>query len=235
MKICIDIDDFHTFPPWDCTDAIEEILVRYPQAKFTLFATPRMKGTSLSEKPVAVDRVRNLMRRGSVELFAHGLTHRKILNGEFGFLPELLAGARIDRAFALFREAGVECGRGFKFPWNVYGRGALRALEKRGLMLFTNKIEPEYAGIQVAWMEHGNIRRRRIQTGAYRYGKPATPGAGDILYYHGHAQAVRSTGLGESCDNLMRELEELSSHAELEFVFCSDASIFSEFRVGNHS
>jgi hypothetical protein len=233
MKVCIDIDDYHTFPPWDCTDTLGEILARYPEAKFTLFFTPRMKGTAFTDEPRAVDRIRVLVRRGSVELFPHGLTHRRIVNGEFGSLPEFLAGARIDRAFALFREAGVECGKGFKFPWNVYGRGALRALEKRGLILFTNKIETEYAGFQAAWTEHGRIRKRRIQTGDYRYGKPAFPGAGDILYYHGHAQAVRSTGVRESRDTLIEELDELSSRAELEFIFCSDSSILSEFHVEN--
>jgi hypothetical protein len=228
MKICIDIDDYHTFPPWECTDVLGEILSRYPEAKFTLFFTPRMKGIPFNEKPHAVDKVRDLMRRGNVEVLAHGLTHKRFVNGEFGSLPEFLAGARIDRAFALFREAEIECGKGFKFPWNMSSRGSLRALEKRGYVLFSNKHEEGYGGRQVAWMNYGKLRKRWVQTAEYRYGQPTLPQQTEIIYYHAHAQNVRSNGIRESCKNLLRELGELERLADLEFIFCSDRSIFSE-------
>jgi hypothetical protein len=229
MKICIDVDDYHTAPRWDCTDVFYQILERHTGAKFTVFFTPLMEGIPLTAHPEALDRVHALLRSGHLEVFGHGLTHKKFLNGEFGSLPKAIAGRRIDRAFALFREASVDCGKGFKFPWNMYSRGALRALEERGCMLFSNKVEREYGGRQAAWVNHGKIMKRYIQTGDYRYGIPLPPGPSDIVYYHGHAQSMRSNGMRESCANLLKELDVLKIRAELEYVFCSDRSIFSEF------
>jgi len=83
MKFCKDIDDYHSYPRWDCSDAIERFVDIFPDIKFTVFLTPYMKRHSIFDYPVAIERLVNLIKNNNVEVFLHGLTYKKIINGDF--------------------------------------------------------------------------------------------------------------------------------------------------------
>lgn len=226
MKVCIDIDDYHTFPRWDCTDILLRLISEFPHIKFSIFFTPFMKRIPLTDYPQALDRLREMIHGGSVEVFPHGLTHRKFINGEFGGVPRCVAKRRITRAFDLLEKAQIPCGKGFKFPWNLYNDASLQVLEERGYTLFTNRREKRFKGEVIIWKNYRNVMKRYIQPEDYRHGKPEPPDAESIVYYHSHAQNVRKTGIREGHKNLIKELKELERIAPLEFIFCSQINAF---------
>jgi len=219
MKVCIDIDDYHSFPRYDCSDVLHELISSFPEIKFTLFFTPYMKKIPLTDYPRALDVIRRMIESGHVEVFPHGLTHTKILNGEFGGLPRVSARRRIQKSFSLFTKADIPTGRGFKFPWDLYNRAALAVLEEMGCALFSHKTAAGFRGRKVLWRDGRNVRKRYIQTADYDYGRPSKVGDDDIVYYHAHAQNMRHNGIREACANLTAELEELGG--DVEFIFCS--------------
>jgi len=221
MKVCIDIDDYHSFPRYDCSDILHELLSRFPDIKFTLFFTPFMKKIPLTDYPRALDAVRQMIESGHVEVFGHGLTHTKIINGEFGGLPRGIARRRIEKSFSLFTKADIPAGRGFKFPWDLFNRAALAVLEEMGCTLFSHKKPVEFRGELISWRDGQNVRKRHIQTADYDYGRPSMPGQKDIVYYHGHAQNMHHNGIRESCKNLIAELRDLGAPDDVEFIFCS--------------
>ncbi len=221
MKVCIDIDDYHSFPRWDCSDILQELLSRFPDIRFTLFFTPLMKKIPLTDYPHALDAVRRMIKGESVEVFPHGLTHTKIINGEFGGLPRAWARRRIHKSFDSLTRADITAGRGFKFPWDLYNRAALDVLEEMDCLLFSHKRVRDFKGRQVSWREGQKVKKRYIQTAHYDYGRPAGPDGGSVIYYHGHAQNMRHNGIRESCDNLTAELRALGAPGDVEFIFCS--------------
>ncbi|KPJ84316.1 MAG: hypothetical protein AMS17_16420 [Spirochaetes bacterium DG_61] len=222
MKVCIDIDDFHSFPKWDCTDVLLRCVEQIPEIKFTLFFTPFMKKIPATDYPQSLERLRELIETGNVEVYLHGLTHMKFLNGEFGALPMNIVRKRILKSFQYTERCRIPFKRGYKFPWNVYNSASLKALERLDLVLFSNKYEKEFHGRQVIWENRDHIKKRYIQPANYRHGRPVKPLSTDTIYYHGHAQNVRSTGIRESCNTLLKELSELKNMTDVDFIFCSD-------------
>lgn len=221
MKVCIDIDDYHSFPRWDCSDVLEELVSVFPDIKFTLFVTPYMKKMPITDYPQALDAINRLIESEHVEVFPHGLTHTKILNGEFGRLPKGAARKRIARSFSLLEKAGIPTGSGYKFPWDLYSRAALAVLDENNYILFTHK-DAGFHGKKVTWADQEKISRRYIQTADYRYGRPKSPGRTSVVYYHGHAQNMRGNGIRESCKHLIAELRGLGAPDSVDFIFCSE-------------
>lgn len=221
MKVCIDIDDYHSFSRYDCTDVMMKLVNKFPEIKFTVFFTPLMRNIPLTDYPQALDRLREMVESGNAEVFPHGLTHRRFFKGEFGMLPRFAARRKVQLSTGLLSRARVPFKKGFKFPWNVYSRAALGVLEELGYILFTNRPEYRFSGKQVVWDNCIGVICRYVQTAEYRYGKPADPPEDSVVYYHGHAQNIRYNGIRESCKNLISEIEELQSHGEVEFIFCS--------------
>jgi hypothetical protein len=225
MKVCIDIDDYHSFPKWDCTDVLLRFVKRIPEIRFTLFFTPFMKKIPATDYPQSLERLRELIEKGNVEVFIHGLTHMKYLNGEFRTLPMNIVRKRILKSLQYTEKCQIPFKRGYKFPWNMYNRASLKALENLDLILFSNKYEKGFKGRQVIWENRDHIKKRYIQPANYRYGRPPKPLSTDTIYYHGHAQNVRSTGIRESYKNLLHELSELKKMADMMFIFCSDLAV----------
>ena len=221
MKVCIDIDDYHSFPRYDCTDVMIKLIEKFPDIKFTVFFTPLMRNIPLADYPQALDRLREIIENGNVEVFPHGLTHRRFFRGEFGMLPGPVARKKVERSVRLLSRARIPFRDGFKFPWNVYSRAALSVLEELGFILFTNRIEYMFSGKQVVWDKSSGVVCRYVQTEEYRYGKPPAHGADSLIYYHGHAQNMRSNGIRESYKNFISEMKELQGLRNLEFIFCS--------------
>jgi len=222
MKVCIDIDDYHSFPKWDCTDVLLRFVERIPEIRFTLFFTPFMKKIPATDYPQSLERLRELIDQGNVEVFLHGFTHMKYLNGEFGALPRRFVRRRVLKSIRYAERCTIPFKWGYKFPWNVYNRASLKVLEELKLTLFSNKYEKDFHGTQVIWENNGHVRKRYIQPEQYRHGRPDKPLSTDILYYHGHAQNVRSTGIRESFHTLLLELSELRKMHDMVFIFCSD-------------
>jgi len=222
MKVCIDIDDYHTFPKWDCSDVIERFVEAFPDIKFTLFVTPWMKKIAINDYPQAAERIINLIDNGNVEVFLHGLTHMKILKGEFGLIPESIARKRIERAEKYLKRANIQFKKGIKFPWDMYGRGAMKAAFSLGYVLFTAKKSTEYPGKKILLRKNEVMQKRYIQPEKHRYKVSGIGNGVGIIYYHGHAQNVRSNGIRESYKNFLNELSELKRNYKVEFIFCSD-------------
>ncbi len=225
MKVCIDIDDYHSFPRWDCSDIMQELIARFPDIKFTLFFTPYMKKIPLTDYPQALDTIRQMIKSGHVEVFPHGLTHTKIMNGEFGGLPKRYARHRIHKSFYYFTKAEIPAGRGFKFPWDMYNKAALAVLEEMECVLFSHKVAADYKGQKVSWKDGQHVKKRYIQTTDYDYGRPPGPDGDAVIYYHGHAQNMRHNGIRESCENLTAELRALGAPDDVEFIFCSKLAL----------
>jgi predicted deacetylase len=220
VKVGIDIDDYHSFPRWDCSDVLEQLVSEFPDIKFTLFVTPYMKKIPLTDYPQALDAINRLIASGHVEVFPHGLTHTKLLNGEFGGLPKRAARKRIAQSFTFLEKAGIPTEGGYKFPWDLYNRAALSVIEENNYILFSHK-KADFPGRTVIWADKKNTTKRYIQTADYYYGKPQHPGRKDTVYYHGHAQNMRHNGIRESCNHLIAELKELGAPDEVDFIFCS--------------
>jgi peptidoglycan/xylan/chitin deacetylase (PgdA/CDA1 family) len=221
MKVCIDLDDYHSFPKYDCTDVIIKLLSHYPDMKFTLFLTPFMKKRPLSDYPQALDRLKELIKSGNVEVFLHGLTHIKFFNGEFGGISKKKVKARIQKAERTVQKAGIDYKKGIKFPWNMYNKNTLRIVEELGYVLFSNNYEKRFQGKQIIWKNHDNIKKRYLNIKCYKKGRPELPQKDDIVYYHGHAQNIGNTGIRESLSYFMSELKELEAIDKLDFIFCS--------------
>jgi len=222
MKVCIDIDDFHSFPRWDCSDVLLKLVDKFPGIKFTIFFTPCMKNIPMTDYPQALDRVRELVKSGNVEIFLHGLNHKRFLKGEFGGLTKGQIKKRLEKAESFFRKTKIKCKKGIKFPWDICTSKALSVIEKMDYILFSNKYRIDFKGRQVIWKNKGNLKTRLIQTENFSYGKPILPNKKDIVYYHGHAQNVRHNGIRESFSNFVNELIELRSFSPVEFIFCSE-------------
>ena len=221
MKICIDIDDYHSYPKWDCSDVLERLISKFPTIRFTLFLTPFMEKIPLTDYPQAIEKIGNMIAQGNVEIFPHGLTHTKIIKGEFGVLPKRFVKKRVLFSKSLIEKASLPCKEGFKFPWHIYNDASIRALEDLNYTFFTNKAVKNFRGEQIVWKDSGNVGKRYIQTEEYRYGKSRISENHEIVYYHGHAQNMRKNGIRESYKNLLNELDELSKIGELEYIFCS--------------
>jgi predicted deacetylase len=222
MRVCIDLDDYHTFPKWDCTDVLQKLIAQYPKIRFTLFITPFMRKKSIYDYPRALDRLLLLVSQGYVEIFLHGLKHKKFINGEFGFISKRMAKKKIERARRLFEKGGIPYKEGIKFPWNIYSRGSLKAVEELGFILFSNKYEKHFRGKQIVWKNHNGIQKRYLNGKCYKRGVPDFPGKGGTVYYHGHAQNAGNTGIRESYDYFLNELKKLETEDGIEFIFCSE-------------
>jgi len=222
MKICIDIDDYHSFPKWDCSDVLLRFISKFPDIKFTIFITPLMRRIPLTDYPRAIDRIREMVLSGHVEIFPHGLTHKKIIKGEFGGIPKRAAKKRIIKSAVYLDKAAIPFKKGFKFPWNMYNEASLHVLEEIEYILFSNKLKKNFKGSQVIWENSNNKKKRYIQTENYKYGIPEIPDKDDLVYYHGHAQNFSFNGIRESRSNFLKELYELKRAFNCEFIFCSE-------------
>lgn len=221
MKVCIDIDDYHSFPRYDCTDVMIKLIDEFPGIRFTVFFTPLMRGITLTDYPQALERLKEMVERGNVEVFPHGLTHNRFVRGELGWLSRRGAKKKLEQSTRLLDRARVPFGEGFKFPWNIYSRAALLVLEELNYILFTNRMEGRYRGRQVVWGSRCSVVRRYIQTEDYRYGRPGIQAGDAVLYYHGHAQNIRGNGIRESYRNIVAEFRELGEQFNVDFIFCS--------------
>ena len=222
MKVCIDIDDYHSFPKWDCSDVILKILDVFPDMKFTIFFTPFMKNIPLTDYPQALDRIIELVEKDVVEIFLHGLTHKKRFNGEFGLLNKNQIRKRIFKSASYLKKAHIPFKEGIKFPWNLYNKKVLEVLEDINYILFTNKLEKDFNGRQIVWKNSDKVQKRYVQTADYRYCKPSVPDKNSIIYYHSHAQNMRKNGIRESYKNFIEEIKELQKIEEVKFIFCSN-------------
>jgi len=192
MKICIDIDDYHSFPRWDCSDVLFRLIEKFPEIKFTI----------MTDYPQALDRMRELVESGNVEIFLHGLNHKRFFKSEFSGYTRGQIKKRLQKAENFFTKTKIKFKKGIKFPWDICTSKALSVIEKMDYILFSNKYRIGFKGKQVIWRNQGNLT--------------------DIVYYHGHAQNVRHNGIRESFSNFVNELIELRSFSPVEFIFCSE-------------
>jgi predicted deacetylase len=181
-----------------------------------------MKKLSIYERPQALGRLLSLEKSGNVEIFLHGFKHKKFINGEFGFITKRMAKNKIEKARGFLAKGGIPCKRGIKFPWNMYSRGSLKAVEELGFLLFSNKYEKHFKGKQIIWKNQNGLQKRYLNSKCYRRGVPDFPKKETTVYYHGHAQNAGNTGIRESYDYFLSELKYLEKTDNLEFVFCSD-------------
>ncbi|MBA7535059.1 hypothetical protein ES705_27309 [subsurface metagenome] len=221
MKVCIDVDDYHSFPKWDCSDVLERLISEFPDIRVTLFVTPYMKKIPLTDFPQAIDRIKEMLLHGNVEIFPHGLTHMKSIKGEFGVLPKGIAKKKIITSLRYLEKISIPYKKGFKFPWHIYNDSSLQVLEKLDYILFSNKVASSFKGRQIVWRNFGNVKKRYIQTEDYIYGKPHVPKSNEIVYYHSHAQNMRKNGIRESYKNFLQELSDLYKIDDIEYIFCS--------------
>ncbi len=221
MKICIDVDDYHTASKWDCSDVLLRLIDIFPDIKFTIFFTPFMSRIRLNESNSSVEVIKNLINNNKIEIFIHGLTHKKFIKGEFGYLPGWIFEKRLNKAERILEEAGIAFGKGFKFPWDLYNRSELMILEKREYILFTHRFNKAYKGKQIVWDNFGNLKKAYVQTERLRY--PVIEKLNDdmIIYYHSHAQNMRDNGIRESFNNFTEELRSLMDRFNVNFIFVS--------------
>lgn len=221
MNICIDIDDYHSFPRWDCSDILLKLISDFPGIKITLFVTPYMNRYSIMDYPRAIDRVKNMVLNKNIEIFLHGYTHIRFIKGEFGALPKFIIKKKILNAMSILEKVYIPFKKGFKFPWQIYNKAGLRVLEELGFILFSKKYENGFEGRQVIWSNYKDVKKRYIQTKEYVYGKPQDISPNDIIYYHGHAQDFGNNGIRESYKTFVQELSVLCKNTDYEFIFCS--------------
>lgn len=228
MRVCIDLDDYHTSSRWECSDVIERIIELFPRVKLTLFVTPFMKRIPLTENKHAVKKVITFIEKGWIEVFLHGFTHKKFIKGEFYYLPAFLIKRKIEKAEMMLIDAGIAFSKGIKFPWDIYGEKELGIIYEKKYTLFTHKLRKRYAGVKVVWGNYGNVVKAYIQTSRYRYGRLNGLNENAIVYYHGHAQNMRDNGIRESFDNFVEELKYLVNNFNVDFIFTSEIPKYVE-------
>jgi len=222
MKLCIDIDDYHSFPKWDCSDVLVNLVSEFPKVKVTLFVTPYINKVPLTDYPQALDRIRDMIQNGNIEVFPHGLTHKWFLKGEFGVCPRVITKKKIKESIEYLKKADIPFKNGYKFPWHIYNNSSLNVLSELNYLLFSNKKVKTFPDKRViVWNDLENLNKRYIQTEDYFYGKPQVPQKNDIVYYHAHAQNFNKNGIRESYNNFIGELSRLREIGDIEFLFCS--------------
>jgi len=114
MKVCIDVDDYHSFSRWDCSDVLFRLIEKFPEIRFTIFFTPYMKNIPMTDYPQALDRMRELVESGKVEIFLHGLNHKRFLKSEFSGYTRGQIKKRLERAESFFTKTKIKFKKGIK-------------------------------------------------------------------------------------------------------------------------
>jgi hypothetical protein len=91
---------------------------------------------------------------GLVDVFAHGLSHRRIAGGtEFGAISSDVARRRLDEGARIFQSALGRVPTGFVAPWDALSRGSVEALSERFEVVSTGWVDRSLLPMS-SWPSH---------------------------------------------------------------------------------